>query len=133
MPFFKKLFLPKELKNVLTVLDSEEVLFDAPDFDLVKGHITRDLHEKVAGLLQFMEETKPDIRVLVLRFIALHSSGLVQSGNYHVYRGVLSNTGQNLLSIYNRANDELCKIGNITKEQSNDDKRAVREEIKNVG
>ena len=63
------------------------------------------------------------------------SGDMVESGQHHIYRGVINpmGPGQNLLKIFDSAMDELVKLGDTDKENAETQKKAIRENIKNVG
>ncbi|MEP7367450.1 MAG: hypothetical protein ABI972_29675 [Acidobacteriota bacterium] len=55
------------------------------------------------------------------------------SGNYHVYRGMLSMAGQQLMSAFNRACSELEQRGYATPEENEQSLQHVRKAISEVG
>jgi hypothetical protein len=67
--------------------------------------------------------------------IANLSSDLLESGEYHLYRGVLNPDGpaKDLLRLYDTAIQELVSIGAIDVSKGELEKNAIRKNIKNVG
>ena len=59
----------------------------------------------------------------------------VESGQYHIYRGVLNPMGMggDLLKIFDAAVDEMVTIGAVDEEYAKEQKNGVRENIKTVG
>ncbi len=54
-------------------------------------------------------------------------------GEFHIYRGVLNNYGQNLLKIYEAFQKILIKANYITEEEAEDKIINIKEEIKHAG
>ena len=59
---------------------------------------------------------------------------LVESGNYHIYRGVINpmGTGNELLKIFNKAIDKLVEMKVLDSERAEKEKGALQENIKSV-
>ena len=67
--------------------------------------------------------------------IANTSGDMVESGQYHIYRGVLNpmGPGEDLLNIFDSAMDELVKLGDIDEKNAQVQKEALRKNIQGVG
>lgn len=72
---------------------------------------------------------------MVYSMIANAAGDLVESGKYHVYRGVLDplRGGKDLLRIYDKAVDEMVREGASGAEFAAEQKAIIRENIKTVG
>ena len=143
----KKFFPPKEVKIALDILDEAEREFCNRDYQLIRGHIERNkvfqlvrsLIEKI--LFAHSDEFSEKIRQgasphhWVYRTISNIAGDLVESGNYHVYRGVLNpmEPGEELVEIFDIAVDKLVEMRVLDTEQAKKEKGAVRENIKSVG
>lgn len=57
----------------------------------------------------------------------------LSSGQYHVYRGVLSLEGRGLLAIYLTSVDQLEKRGIMPRSESNISRTSIEDVIKEVG
>jgi hypothetical protein len=122
----KKSFTSKEVKIAIDVLNEAGRKFEGAGFDLVKERI-----EKM--LLAHPKEFKSIIQKgasphqWIYSTIANVSGDLVESGHYHIYRGVLNpiGPGEDLLKLFDSAVDELVKIGSVEAKYANEQKRAI--------
>jgi len=143
----KKFFSPKEVKIALDILDGAEREFCNRDYQLTRGHIERNkvfqlvrsLIEKIlfAHSDEFSEKIQQGAspRHWVYRTIANIAGDLVESGNYHIYRGVINpmEPGEELVEIFDMAVDKLVEMRVLDTEQAKKEKGALRENIKSVG
>lgn len=58
---------------------------------------------------------------------------MVESGEYHIYRNALNDTGQKLLKLFDDSTDKLCEQGDIKKDYADSQKKNIREYIKGIG
>lgn len=122
-----------EIEEAMEILDEAEDKFGA-DFDLVRGHIEKGINENIKQFLEVVQKGR-SVRKYVYSMVANISGDMVESGQYHIYRGVLNpmGPGQNLLKIFDSAMDELVKLGDTDKENAETQKQAIRKNIKDVG
>ncbi len=76
-----------------------------------------------------------DPRVWVYSAIGNTCGDYLESGEYHIYRGVLNDMdiGPSLLNLYDLSLDELVAINAIEKEYAENQKQALRNNIASVG
>ena len=143
----KKFFPPKEVKIALDILGEAEREFCNRDYQLTRGHIERNkVFQLVRGLIEkilfahsdkFIEKIRQGASPhhWVYRTIANIAGDLVESGNYHIYRGVLNpmESGEELVEIFDMAVDKLVEMRVLDTEQAKKEKGALRENIKSVG
>jgi len=122
-----------EVKEAMEILDEAENKFGA-GFDLVREHIEKGINEDTKQFLEVVGKGR-SVRKYVYSMIANISGDMVESGQYHLYRGVINpmGPGQNLLRIFDSAMDELVELGDTDKENAEKQKKAIRENIKSVG
>jgi hypothetical protein len=122
-----------EVKEAMEILEEAEDKFGT-GFDLVREHIEKGIQENTSQFLEVVSKGR-SVRKYVYSMIANISGDMVESGQYHLYRGVINpmGPGQNLLKIYDSAMDELVKLGDTNKENAETQKKAIRENIKTVG
>ena len=58
---------------------------------------------------------------------------MVESGNFHIYRNALNETGQQLLKLFDDSTNKLCELGEIEKDYAKRQKENIRENIKGLG
>lgn len=134
MNFFKKLFAPKEVSAAVGILDEISCDINLSGFEVVhepiKNLITSDMNK-------FVEIVKrsPSIRVWVLSAVANMAGDAVESGEFHVYRGVLNpmGPGNALLKAFCYCLDGLVKEGQISSANSEKQKKTLRKNIAEVG
>jgi hypothetical protein len=145
--FLKKFFPPKEVKIALDILDEVEYGFCNREYQSTRGHIERNrVFQLVRGHIEkvlfahsdkFSEKIRQGAspRHWVYRTIANVSGDLVESGNYHIYRGVLNpmEPGEELVELFDMAVDKLVEMKVLDSEQAKKEKGALRENIKSVG
>ena len=134
MKALRRMFASKEVRAILGVLDEADCRFDCPAFQMVKKQI-EDLvlghPDRVAAKVR--EGISP--RQSVYSWIANIAGDHVESGHYHIYRGVLNpmGMGEDLLRIFDAASDELVQIGSVDADYAAKQKAGIRENIKTVG
>lgn len=134
MIILKKLFAPKEVRGVLGVLDEAECRFDCPAFKMIRNIVEKavlansdDVAKKIRNGLS--------PRQSAYSMIANVAGDHVESGQYHIYRGVLNPLcmGGDLLQIFDAAVDEMVTIGAVDMEDAEKQKKDIRENMKTVG
>ena len=130
----KKLFPPKEIKEALGMLEEAEREFSSKDFHLVKGHIEKILRSHPDKFVEIIKRGETP-RQWIYSTISNIAGDLVESGNYHIYRGVINpmGPGNELLKIYNKAIDKLVEMKVLDKERAEKEKSALQKNINNVG
>ena len=130
----KKSFSKKEVKEALGILEEASQKFGSGGFDLVKQHVEKSI---LSDTEQFMDVVRKgrSVRKYVYSMIANVSGDMVESGHYHIYRGILNpmGPGEDLLKIFDSAMDELVKLGDTDKKNADEQKEAVRKNMANMG
>ena len=99
--FIKKIFASKETKAALGVLDEASYLFDSEAFQLLRSHVEKMILSHNKEFVDFIRKGMSP-REWVYTAIANTSRDLVESGEYHIYRGLLNDMGHgyDLLKIF---------------------------------
>lgn len=130
----KKSFSKKEVKEALGILEEASQKFGSGGFDLVKEHVEKSI---LSDTEQFMDVVRKgrSVRKYVYSMIANVSGDMVESGHYHIYRGILNpmGPGEDLLKIFDSAMDELVELGDTDKKNAEEQKEAVRKNMENMG
>ena len=129
----KKSFSKKEVKEAFEILEeaSKKFAFASYWFDLVKRHAEKSILSEAKQLTKSVQSGTVTVRKYVYSLITYISVNLVSSGQYHIYRGVLSpmGPGEDLWKILDSALDELVAIGDISKEEAAEQKLVGRKYI----
>ena len=139
MLFLKRLFADKEVKAALGIVDECDLIFSSDRlfgdaFQIIKKELVPYLY-KTSHILKENIKTGRSVRVCVYTAIATIAQNHITSGEYHMYRGVLSSLkeGYELEKICDEAIDFLVKEGSLTQENSKQWKADIREEISEAG
>ena len=122
-----------EFKEAMEILDEAEDKFEA-DFGVVREYVEKGLDANKEQFLELVQKSG-SVRKYIYTVIANISGDMVESGQYHIYRGVLNpmGPGEGLLKIFDGAMDELVKLGDTDAKNAEKQKKAIRENIKNIG
>jgi len=130
----KKSFSKKEVKEAIGILEEASQKFGSGGFDLVKEYVEKSI---LSDPKQFMDVIRKgrSARKYVYSMIANVSGDMVESGHYHIYRGILNpmGPGEDLLKIFDSAMDELVKLGDTDTKNAEEQKEAVRKNIQDIG
>jgi len=134
MRFFTKLTASKELRAALGLLDEASLKYEGSAFPIIRKNIEDVILKQPDELARiFQDGTSP--RQWCYAAIANVAGDILETGRYHVYRGVLNplGPGPEMLSIYDKAIDELVQIGATTTDNAEKEKMAIRANLKSVG
>lgn len=134
MNLINKIFKSKEAKAVLGVLDELGYKFDNNAYQMVRSVIEKSMEKYPESYIKLLKSGKSP-REVVLTFVSNISGDFVESGRFHIYRGVLNDLseGPDLLKLFDYSTDELQQIGAFTEDYANKQKLELRECIKQVG
>ena len=129
-----KSFGKKEVKEAIGILEEASQEFGSRGFDLVKEYVEKSILSNTNQFIDVVRKGR-SVRKYVYSMIANISGDMVESGQYHIYRGVLNpiGPGEDLLKIFDAAMAELVRLGDTDIKNANKQKAAVRENIKTVG
>lgn len=130
----KKSFSKKEVKEAIGILEEASKKFGSGGFDLVKEHVEKSILSDTQQFIDVVRKGR-SVRKYVYSMIANVSGDMVESGHYHIYRGVLNpmGPGEDLLKIFDSAMDELVELGDTDKKNAEEQKEAVRKNMENMG
>ncbi|MCG2699785.1 hypothetical protein L6274_01895 [Candidatus Parcubacteria bacterium] len=122
-----------EVEEATKILNEAEEKFGT-DFNIVREYVEKGLDankDQFSALIQ----KGGSVRKYIYTVIANVSGDLAESGQYHIYRGVLNpmGPGESLLKIFDSAMNELVKLSDTDKKNAETQKKAIRENIKSVG
>jgi len=130
----KKIFLSKEIKAVLSILDELYYEFDTYlSFKMVKKQAEKMVLANKGKLKEIIIKSNISPKRTAYSWINNVSGDMLESGEYHIYRGMLNQTGDELLKIFDISTDELVKLGDMDKEKAYKQKENIRENIKSIG
>jgi len=136
MSIFYRFFPPAEVKVCLRALEEVTSLFSNSLYsDYVLERVRAILLDKKnkPDLLKAIYEVKNSPRDVVLYVIVQQCKLLLSSGDYHIYRGVLSGQGLGMRAVFGIALNELVKSGFANEEQASEQRAELHELIKDVG
>lgn len=136
MKFFGKVFAPKEVKAALGALDEAEYRFQTEAFKMVRHVIEKSIFANPDALVRVIRESSGRApREWVYSQIGNVAGDMLESGQYHIYRGVLNpmGPGEDLLKMFDAAYDELLQMKAVDADYANEQKAALRRNIQGVG
>ena len=134
MKILKRIFAPREVRVALNCLDEFGYEFDCEAFGMVRDQIEKAfLMNYNTVISQVQRGISPHQQVCFA--IANVAGDYVESGQFHLYRGVLNplGPGGDLLKLFDTAIDKLVQIGAVDNSDAITQKAAIRESIKSVG
>ena len=132
MKDIRKRFASHGVQDALRVLAEMESHCDGIMYDTIRNVLEDhflDNGNEVAEL------TKQGIspRVQVCNAVSNLVGDMSESGQYHVYRGVLGIEGEGLLRLFDLATDRIAAAGAIDSMLANKNKAQLRESIRGLG
>jgi hypothetical protein len=129
-------FAPQELKAALGALDEAEHRFQTEAFKMVRHVIEKSVVANPDALVRIIRESGGrGPREWVYSQIGNIVGDMLESGQYHIYRGVLNpmGPGKDLLKLFDAAYDELLQMKAVDADYANEQKAALRRNIQGVG
>ena len=136
MNFLKKAFAPKEVKAALGALDEAAYKFQTEAFQMVRDLIERALLDNSDAFVRVIQKSGGSTpREWVYSQIGNIAGNMLESGQYHIYRGVLNpmGPGEDLLNMFDSTYDELLQMKATELDYANKQKETLRENIQGVG
>lgn len=126
--------LPKQIQQAIRILDEIASVQPAGDagYAEVRKFIEKYLHSDPEDFLAQVKQR--DVRELVYTFVMNTAADIVESGKYHFYRGIVKpGPGQDLVRIFNWAQDELLNMGATDEVTVQKSKQAFQRNLAAVG
>ena len=139
--FFNKIFKKKVNENTekyLSELRIAETIYNNESFafGIIKKIIEKQIINNTKLIDQIIEESNGGTsKEWIHSQIGNIAGDLLESGNYHVYRGVLNSTGNELFNIFKKSYDILLDIHakDIDKEYANKQITVLKSNISRIG
>ena len=134
MNILNKVIKPAEIKEAYEILNNLEGNFSSNAFHLIKEPIKKTLNKHPKEIVELIKKGQ-SVKEWVLSAIANLSGDFIESGQYHLYRGVVNpmGPGGELIKIYNKAIDKLVEMDSVTAEEAEVQKSVLQENITTVG
>ena len=105
-----------------------------PLFDTLSGSVKHRWKKRDIANYKSMIQLGESPEAFIYNFIVHRCADRLESGSYHVYRGVLSGIGQLYLRLFEHAISIMVAKGEYTQQWADDNLRyPVQKEIKEVG
>lgn len=128
-----RIFEPKEIKMFRAGLDKlEKRLGSSSSFDRVRRVIEADLKVSRKEYMTAISNAK-DPESIAANSVGNVSGDFVESGQLHVYRGVLSPAGENMLDLYIRTTKFAVDQGDLEEEIYEANLKTIKSNIKSIG
>jgi hypothetical protein len=127
------LFRPKEVSAVLTAIDAEsKILGHSAAFIQVSEIVKKNVLKNKGDVVRSVQSGTP-ATVVALCEIANVSGDLVESGSFHIYRGILGLYGQTVLDLYISAMKRLVDVGAMSQDVHEKEIAFLKANIQSVG
>jgi hypothetical protein len=136
MSFIQKAFAPKEVKAALGALDEAAYKYQNRAFQLIRPLIEQMLLTKPDEFILAIKESGGRTpREWVFAQIGNIAGDLLESGQYHIYRGVLNpmGPGKDLLTMFDETHDDLVQMKAIDPEYADKQKQVLRRNLEKMG
>ena len=135
MNIFQMFFLEKELKQIFIAIHQAESENASHSFPIIRKSVEQHILASIKGRVKQILKTNNAIPIgMVYCIITNVSADYLSTGQYHVYRGELDFTGQELYKILNccleKIEQEGIRFGN---QSAKEFKAVVNREIQEVG
>ena len=119
----------QRVKDSLASIEKSDLI---PGFHLVKDAIRDQLKDRDRTRASIEEDgLSPDGLIYLL--ISNVANAQLCSGQHHIYRGVLSMSGQELLAAFTKASEMMVQCGVHSQEDHERDMRSLKKEVSEVG
>jgi len=126
---------PKQIEEALKILDEIQAAQPPQDsgYAPVRKFIEKYLASSPADFITKAQTTP--VRELVYTFVMNTAADFVESGEYHIYRGVVNpmGPGEDFVRIFNWSQDELLQMGATDEETVKRSKEAFNRNLQGVG
>lgn len=122
----------KEIEMCITEFNNISQELSASAKEIVKP-VVFDYLKDTEKTLYSLQKDKISPRNLIFLLITNAIAEILPTGHYHIYRGVLSQVGHDLLKLFDYAVNELEEKGCFSHEEAKEDKAWIREQINGVG
>ncbi|NTU49838.1 MAG: hypothetical protein HGA87_02925 [Desulfobulbaceae bacterium] len=134
MSVLGRAFLDKEIKAVLAELDAMSKVFDTNlSFEDVRKKTENEIIAKRVHIRTVLLSENIHPKRAAYSWVNNVSGDMLETGQYHVYRGALTHVGSELLIIFDRTTDELCKLGDCDQAFAANQKAMIRQSIASAG
>jgi hypothetical protein len=121
-----------DLLNELTLAEKE---FNNGSFYIVKEAIENSIRRQHKEIIEFINSKQRTAKEWIYSVIGNYAGDLIETGDYHVYRGMLNIIGFDLLDIFDKSYDFLLmmKAEDLDIEYANKQKATLRRNIDKLG
>ena len=117
MGLLKRIFAPKEVRIALNVLDELSFELDSVAFKEMRSQIKKGIFSDYKNIVSQVKD-RESARQLIYFAIVNIAGEYIESGYYHIYRGVLNPLGDDFLSLFDMSVKRLLEVGAITAKEA---------------
>lgn len=132
MEMIKRILAPKEVKATLNVLDELSLELKSQAFKEISSQVKKGILNDYENVVSQVKDEE-SARQLLYFSIANIAGEYVESGYYHIYRGILNPLGCEFLDLFDMAVNRLLYVGAISEKEAKKQKTGVRRSIKGLG
>jgi hypothetical protein len=133
MSFFNNVFIEKEIKECLDILQESGHILSGIGFEDIKNKVESNLLKDKKEIAKIISQDGISPHEIVYFGINNNVREMLESGQYHVYRGVLNFMGNYFLNAFCISMDELVKMGAVSKDDGEEYKSIVKDNMNQMG
>ena len=123
---------PTKLEQLVSEFEIAESRFNTPYFTEIKEYIFDSVIDDIEGMHKVFNDGI-DPQTAAYSMIANRAADLVETGQNHVYRGILSPKGKAFYKIFKDSIDTLLSQGALTLDEAELSKDQLFEQIQTIG
>jgi hypothetical protein len=128
----KRFLAPKEVKVTLNILDELSLELKSEAFKEISGQVKKGILSDFNNVVSQVKDEE-SARHLIYFSIANIAGEYINSGHYHIYRGILNPLGNEFLDLFDMAVNRLLYAGAIKEKEAEEQKTGVKRSIKGLG
>jgi hypothetical protein len=127
-------FVPRATRQVLEELENVRSLFPNHEvgYMLVRRELEVQIRRNAKGVAKHLK-TGPSPRDWLISMMATCAADMVETGRFHVYRGVLNPNGNELLAVTRLCGEEMVRLGAIDAEFLAKQMKTIGENVRDMG
>lgn len=128
----EQIIAQKNLQDALQTLHEANTKFYHPLFIGVLQYVEQMIRTVPEGIEKAKGEGRP-VKAFIYSILANRTADIIESGELHVYRGVLGISGELLMEVLEGCVSELVRMGDVSPDSANHIMQSVINNIKRAG
>lgn len=132
MRIISRIFTSKEIKITIEAINEAEKVLDNSSFNLIRDQIDKAVQHHQKKIIKLIKKGTTPTELAYI-YVSNISGNYLESGHFHLYRGLLVGSGKELLKLFDDSTDKLVEIGAIEETFAKQQKQGIRDSISQMG